>query len=238
MSDYSNKLANTLTQKQVDAANRLAARMSQWRPSEQSLLRLRDTLPGWDKETCLIKSVVINSLYSTQVFAIVRMAEHIHEVLNDTDLNPADVSLVEEMAELTDDRTGKKRRFISFAAKFCHFFIDEKRYPIYDEVARDSLLLHLGSQLYVKDNSKQYHAFCENLNMLRDTIRISASTRQLDRYLWIIGSYMKWLKIRINPKLTINVELLRVLEKPDAETAADLDALLPNTLERAFKSQS
>jgi hypothetical protein len=66
-----------LTQMQIDAACRLHQRLDQWWLSDAALKRLRETLPGFDRESCLIKSVAIKALYGTQVLAIVRMAEYV-----------------------------------------------------------------------------------------------------------------------------------------------------------------
>ena len=67
----------SLKQEQIDAACRLHRRLKQWQLSDGALMRLREKVPGFDPEACLIKSVAVNSLYGTQVLAIVRMAEHI-----------------------------------------------------------------------------------------------------------------------------------------------------------------
>ena len=55
------------------------------------------------------------------------------------------------------------RRFVSFAAKFCHFFIDEERFPIYDEAARDAIRLHLGSGALTDDEVNPYRRFARTL---------------------------------------------------------------------------
>ena len=46
--------------------------------------------------------------------------------------------------------------------------------------------------------------------------------------------YMKWLKMRHKPKQQMNVELRALFENPEPDAVADLDALLPLSLERPF----
>jgi len=119
-----------LTQVQIDAACRLHQRLKQWWLSDAALKRLSETLPGFDREACLLKSIVINALYRTQVLAIVRMAHHVEAVLRETDVKTAKIELVERLASLPTDSRSRHRRFVSFAAKFCHFFLDEERFAI------------------------------------------------------------------------------------------------------------
>jgi hypothetical protein len=87
-------------QRQIDAACRLHQRLGQWWLSDAALKRLRETLPEFDRESCLIKSVAINALYGTQVLAIIRMVEHVETILRETDIGTAKIDLVERLASL------------------------------------------------------------------------------------------------------------------------------------------
>ena len=223
-----------LAQTQIDAACRLHRRLKQWWLSDAALRRLRKTLPGFDREACLIKSVSINSLYGTQVFAIVRMAQHVHAVLRKPDIRAGGIKLVERIALLPVDPDNQRRRFFSFAAKFCHFFVDEERFPIYDESARSAIRLHLGEG-YINDSEHPYEAFCKNLAGLRTEAGLNGPGRELDRYLWITGMYMRWLKRRQERNPQMNAELLTIFDHPDRKAVAELDALLPATVKRTFR---
>jgi hypothetical protein len=223
-------------QTQIDAACRLHQRLGQWWLSDAALKRLREALPEFDRESCLVKSVAINALYGTQVLAIVRMAEHAEAVLRKTDTRTATIELVERLASLPADSNKRHRRFTSFAAKFCHFFLDEERFPIYDEAAREAMRLHLGSKGCVSDSAHPYSSFCENLARLRREASLHGTGRELDRYLWITGMYMKWLKLREKKNPPMNAELRSIFNHPAREAAAELDALLPACLDRAFKA--
>ena len=229
-------LAVPLAQDQVDAACRFHEQLDQWRLSDAALLRLQDSGPGFDAEACLLKCVTINTLYGTQVFAIVRMADHVRSVLARTDMNAAGQDLVEHLGALPAGEGETKRRFISFASKFCHFFIDEERFPIYDDAAKTVLKLHLGREVQPY-GAKPYEAFCRNLERLRNHAGITGPGRHMDRYLWITGMYMKWLKERHKPKnkQQTNVELRRHFEHPTPVLAAELDVLLSSILHKPLK---
>jgi len=228
------ELAVPLTQQQVDTACRLHQRLTQWRLSNDALLRLRDTLPVFDLDSCLLKTVVINTLYGTQVLAILRMAQHVHHIFQDNDIAGAGPQLVEKIASLPDGQGKTPRRFVSFAAKFCHFFVDEGRFPIYDEAARKVIELHLRRTDLIHDATHPYVAFCENLGRLQNAGGLNASVRDLDRYLWLTGMYMKWLRERRKSAPQVNVELLGLFTNP-GQAAAELDAMLPAKLDRAFR---
>ena len=92
--------------------------MAGWRNTDAALFQLAKTSPGFDGPSCLLKSVAVNALYGTQVWAIVRRAEHVETVLRTTDTATAGRDLVPRLAKMDGD----KRVRLSFAAKFCHFF--------------------------------------------------------------------------------------------------------------------
>jgi hypothetical protein len=152
-----------LSQTQIDIAGQLHQRLEQWRLSDMALRRLRQALPNFDDETCLLKSIVVNQLYGTQVLAIIPMSRHVKHILSDVGATERGAELVDEIAAFTHN--GKLRRCISFAAKFCHFFVDENRFPIYDEAVRQAIKLHIGD-IYVSGNNAPYATFCNNLGRL------------------------------------------------------------------------
>ncbi len=216
---------------QVEAACRLHSRLKQWQLSESALLQLHERVPGFDAEASLLKTVAVNAIYGTQVYATVRMAGWVEEVMKESP-RLTGPELVEKIAALPKrDDEEKSRTFISFTAKFCHFFVDPERYPIYDEAARSALKLHLGSA-YDSNTKHPYIAFCDNLFKLRELSRLNLSMRELDHYLWLTGMYMRWLKQRDHSSPLVNDELLRLFIKP-GQDGGDLEALLPPVLWRA-----
>ncbi len=209
-----------LSRKHITAANHLHQRLEQWRLSDMALHRLQQSIPGFDPEACLLKSLAVNQLYGTNVLAIIPMSRHVYCVLLSLDLASQGIELVDKIGAFT--HLGVETMRTSFAAKFCHFFIDEERFPIYDEAARLAMKLHLGRR-YVNDTT--YATFCINLRLLRAAAGLQENTRAIDRYLWIVGSYMRWKKNR-----QINAELRGVIERPSPEEKRELDELLPARL--------
>jgi hypothetical protein len=228
-------LAIPLIPRQIEAACRLHLRLKQWRLSDAALTRLSQDVSGFGPEACLLKCVTVNTLYGTQVLAIVRMADHVWQVLAKHPIEDLGPDIVKHIARLPSSGDDKQRKFVSFAAKFCHFFIDQERFPIYDEAAREVLKLHLGQKALVVDEEDPYTAFCSNLNLLRNAAQIQGSGRDLDRYLWITGMYMKWLRVKGKPKQQMNVELRGMFENPGQDMENELAALLPPILNEKLR---
>jgi hypothetical protein len=100
--------------------------------AEQALGELFGLFPtNADLPHVLLKVVVLNRLYSTQIFAVMDVARHIYanaEII-DRALACGSPEIVEAIAKVTIQ--GKIHNFFSFAAKYCSWHQAE-RYPIYD----------------------------------------------------------------------------------------------------------
>jgi hypothetical protein len=227
-------LAVPLSRAQVDAACRLQRHLDQWRRADAALERLRDAVPGFDGEACLLKALAVNTLYGANVLAIRRIAQHIEEVMAGADARNTGPDLVERIASCPGAEGGKERNFVSFASKFCHFFVEGERFPIYDSDARRALSLHLGKRVYPATTRTTYGAYLNALNHLRTEANLQCTGSELDRYLWVTGLYLKWKRERPAKNPQINVELKRVFETPDSEEAALLEVMLPESIERGF----
>jgi hypothetical protein len=194
----------TITQEMVAAATRLYRGdfFPGWRVSNAALEKLSEDLrDDWRQESCLLRAVVVNDLYGTNVYAIVPMAKHISRIMSK---NPArDVSLVGQIAKHADT----SKTHISFASKFCHFFVSEKHFPIFDDRACKGLRHFLGDKYrFTKD--KPYEVFVANMERARDENPINASSREFDRFLWIVGS---WIHFQSNQQ--VNGELKNLFNK-------------------------
>jgi hypothetical protein len=73
---------------------------------------------------------------------------------------------------------------------------------------------------------EQYAAFRKNLRLLTDASDIAANGRELDRYLWIAGMYLRWKRSKSKP--LVNAELLKMFRLPTAEDKNDLAILIPS----------
>lgn len=199
-----------ITRVELDAKHEIFRRLPQWQLMERALDRLAaDT--RLDPEACLLKACAINSLYSTQIRRIVRMAALLHDVLSghkiatsdDASLHPVQalINLVEDVAESSGRETGWRQ--YSFAAKFFHFFVDP-RCPILDDVAEDEVHRHIQDGQRRTAPFRRYETFCKRFDALRATSPqiAGASARDIDRYLWLSGSIR-----RFNEGKIVNREL-------------------------------
>ncbi len=122
-----------------------------------------------DYKGVLLKSIVINSLYYTQIRAITNVAKHIVELNIDARLRQGDPEVVEQIASLTfkvKGRTkGKMRRNYSFATKYCSFHQPDL-YPIYDSIVDKILKAYQRQDTFSSQplgDLKDYHRFKEVL---------------------------------------------------------------------------
>ena len=223
-------LSVPLTQAQVESASHVYLNLVQWRLSDSALDKLAASVPDFTAEACLLKTVAINAIYGTQLLATGRMSKHIEEVLGNANPAKAGPELVEVIAKLPPRDGERQRTLVSFGSKFCHFFIDPARFPIYDEAVREALKLHLGSKTYQTDKTKPYLAYCANLERLREGASLHCGTKELDRYLWLTGMFMRWVKERSKGSARVNAELKHVFESPSPVFAVELSAMLPEKL--------
>lgn len=214
-------LAVPLLASQVEAANSIHSRMQQWAVIDRGLGLLAERFPGFDREETLLKVAAINQLYGTNVFAVVRMAEHVTDLMASRPQN--DPRLVEQISFLPmAPGQQSQRRYVSFASKFCHFFVDAERFPIYDSYAANTLGHHLGRRLLVRNADHPYQAYVANFKLLRERARLVCSTRELDIYLWVAGVYRRW---RARPDARINVEASSIFDRPSADVITELEKL-------------
>jgi len=210
-------LAVPLSIAQIEAANRLHGKLLQWQVTDRALHTLQENLPGFDIEATLLKVVAVNQLYGTNVYAVVRMAQHVTEVMQDVG-GMEDADLVERLASLNE------RKHRSFASKFAHFFIDMERFPIFDSYALKMVIYHLRPEGQVIDSAHPYRAFVENIHRLKCYAGLSCTTRELDRYLWLAGLYQAWCR---DTASQINTEVAEMFKSPSPEVTTDLAILSP-----------
>jgi hypothetical protein len=148
--------------------------MPAWKNTDEALFALGERFPGYGMNACLIKAAALNSLYSTYVFAITRMAERIHKTLSRPEFRPNALTkenaaqLVECIAALPPrsplveyehdpdasppESLHRNRRFRSFASKYCAVFINPLLFPILDEAAQHAVKLHLDPDEINRDS--------------------------------------------------------------------------------------
>ena len=153
--------------------------------------------------------VAVNQLYGANVFSVVPMARHIVSVMSQTP-RLSDSDLVDEIASIG----GRKHR--SFASKFCHFYVDSKRYPIFDK--------YVG---VTSSAPPPYKNVLAALGTLQTRAKLAdLPPRALDRYLWLSGLHRKW-SMGTKPKINAEVAALFAAADTDPQLRADISAMCP-----------
>lgn len=156
--------------------------------AERALQRLAEVMPHHDQESVLVKVATLNQLYGTNVYAVVRMADHIVTVWTS---NPDwTYGTVEEIADLPpagEQRIARHHR--SFASKFAHFFVDADRFPLLDSYAATMLRFHLGKGAPPAKTTLAYGTYADAFFRLRGESGLQCRVVELDKYLWLAGQH-------------------------------------------------
>lgn len=109
-------------------------KLSSYREQEKALDYLFHNVKAKDEEErrklTLVKVATLNDFYSTNIFDVFTVANHILQVTDvESRLGKGDLSLVDEIRKVRID--GKDHDFYSFATKYCSHHND-KAFPIFD----------------------------------------------------------------------------------------------------------
>lgn len=136
----------------------------------------------------LLKVSALNDFYSTNIFSVYPVAKHILSLEIDTRLKAGDVTLVNDIKQITIN--GKERNFYSFASKYCshHNPLD---YPIYDSYV-DTVLKYFKKRgrftSFGVNDLKNYIHFKRVLVDFRAFYGLEEyNLKELDKYLWLLG---------------------------------------------------
>lgn len=137
----------------------------------------------------LLKSVALNDFYSTNIFAIYPVADHIIKIPKiDERLKVGDIMLVDELKKVTIQN--KEKNFYSFATKYCshHNPLD---FPIYDSYVEKVLIYFNGIYHFSNFKKSELKEYVKFKNILLDFQKFfelqEFNLRQIDRYLWLLG---------------------------------------------------
>lgn len=218
---HSNAIVHVL-RKQVDAANQLQKQLPGWFESESALRNLSKVFSSNTELVAVLpKAVTLNGLYNTNVLAIMKMAKHIVEVFR-SQPDCANPELVNQLARLPDI----DKYFISFASKYCHFFVDSEHFAIYDSWACKALAFHHGCSRNwnLSDRNSNYPNYLAAINHLCESSSLQCSYSELDRYLWLKGQQLWFEKNRdVDPqKRIISMEMWDLYENPAKFNAQNL----------------
>jgi hypothetical protein len=156
---------------------------------EEAIKELGKIFPdNSDYKGVLLKSIVINTLYATQIGAIVKVARHIFSLDIDAGLKRGDPQVVDKIARVIIKE--KERRNYAFATKYCSFH-NPSEYPIYDSFV-DRLLKAYQKQDRFSPLSlgdlKDYGRFKEVLKAFVGFYEMGTiNAKELDSFLWGYG---------------------------------------------------
>lgn len=141
-------------------------------------------------EDILIKCSSLNDFYSTNIFDIHTVAQHILSLHIDERLKNGDLSLVEDIANV--EVNGKDYFFYSFATKYCSHHQPEK-YAIYDSYV-ENVLVSMNKRIpftnFKREDMKDYSIYINVIRAFQKRFGLmDYSIKQLDQYLWQLG---KW----------------------------------------------
>jgi hypothetical protein len=137
------------------------------------------------------KVVLLNSLYSTNIYATFDVALNISKIKNfDKRVGNGDITLVDEIRKnLIGDSI---KDFYSFSTKYCHHH-NPTKYPIYDAFVEEMLIEYLyefepDNRIY-QTKMKKYEYFKKNIDHLAELWKLSNEYlyTKLDKYLWQKG---------------------------------------------------
>ena len=158
--------------------------------ADAALNRLFHQFPSnADLSDILLEVTCLNRLYSTNVYAIFDMAEHIKRLDIDPRLARGDIDLVEDIADL--NLNGKPRRCYSFATKYCSWHAPD-RYAIYDRFVVEAIEMFAQHHDFASFTSgsiySSYPKYYDVIVKFRDHFHLTKFTlKQIDQFLWSCG---------------------------------------------------
>jgi hypothetical protein len=181
------KLAIPLTESQLAAAGALHDMLEGWVAAERALDNLAATMPSnTEPDQVLVKTATLNQLYGTNLYHLHDMALNIVETFSSKADPEDECALVDHIADVPTSA----KFHDSFASKYCHFFVDPQRFPLFDRYVPMTVRLHLGRGNYrCKVNAHIYRNLYADVTTLRAHLSFSPTVRELDRYLWLRGQW-------------------------------------------------
>lgn len=136
----------------------------------------------------LIKATTLNDFYSTNIFCVFPVAQHILSLNIDDRLNSGDETLVDELKNIIINN--KSKSFYSFATKYCNHHNPED-FPIYDMFVYKVLCYFRkidGFSKFKNNELKNYIKFkCVLLDFQKFYGLQRYSLKEIDKYLWQLG---------------------------------------------------
>ena len=135
-------------------------------------------------EDILLKVSTLNDFYSTNIFSVFPVADHILSLNINERLRNGDPDLVDDIKRVNG------RNYYSFATKYCSHH-NPLEYPIYDSYV-DKILNHFrkvdGFCSFATDDLKEYSKFKKVILAFREHYGLTRyNLKEIDQYLWQLG---------------------------------------------------
>jgi len=146
-----------------------------------------------DYESILLAVVFLNQIYSTNLYDVYRVADHIYKK-KDMILPAIETGKIEAVEMIATGhgigRKGcKESVFYSFSTKFCNY-LNPKDYPIFDSHVEKMLKAYnrnFGFHTGAQNNLRDYAIFKEWIQSLMTFFDLNCTLWELDKSLWSYG---------------------------------------------------
>lgn len=157
-----------------------------YQSKEKAIFRLVENFKdSTNFENILLKVIAIDSLYSTRVRKVDKLAEAISRLADINEmLENGNYKIVEKIAGC-----GVRYEY-SFATKYCYFH-NPQTFPIYDRYVVEALKYYGSHILYEKlkvgSLRTDYREYVNRLDHFMELFYLEQDYGKLDKYLWLVG---------------------------------------------------
>lgn len=141
-------------------------------------------------EDILLKCSSLNDFYSTNIFDIHSVAQHIYGLNIDERMSEGDLSLINDIAHVKVGVKKEERFFYSFATKYCSHH-QPMKFAIFDNYV-EKVLWHFQKKdkfsSFKREDLKNYAIYMKAIHDFKRHYRLDDfNIKQLDQYLWQLG---------------------------------------------------
>lgn len=162
-------------------------------PADEAIIKLFNAFPeNKELEDILLKISALNDLYSTQIYATYRLAEHILNLGIDKQLFEGDPGAVQDIASghgITNKK-GTEINFYSFATKYCNWH-NRDAYAIYDSFVDKVLMAYKKQDRFSEFKKSELKDFISFKRIIENFITYynlsDHNLKEIDKFLWIYG---------------------------------------------------
>jgi hypothetical protein len=144
-----------------------------------------------NRSEVLRKVAVLNQIYSTNIYNISPVVEHILDLKIDDRLTAGDPALVDEIAQVKF--SDKTHHLFSFATKYCAWH-EPKKFQIFDSHVEQMLCAYrsYGFDKFRDEDLHNYARFAEVIENFRKYFGLEKFSRKdLDKFLYIEGPLLE-----------------------------------------------